>query len=62
MQEFSRAIGKTPVDVKDSPGFIVNRVLIPMINEAAFLCMEGVAKPEHIDSALCFGANHPIGL
>lgn len=54
-------MGKTPVDVKDSPGFIVNRVLVPMINEAAYLLMEGVAEPAAIDEAMKLGAAHPMG-
>jgi len=55
------SIGKTPVVVKDSPGFVVNRILIPEINEACFLLMEGVATKEDIDSAMKLGANHPMG-
>lgn len=55
------SIGKTPVDVVDSPGFIVNRILIPMINEAAAILDEGVASPEDIDTAMKLGANHPMG-
>ena len=54
-------LGKTPVVVKESPGFIVNRLLCPMMNEAAYLVMEGVASPEDIDLAMKLGANHPIG-
>ena len=54
-------IGKQAVEVNDSPGFIVNRVLIPMINEAIFILMEGVASAEDIDSAMKLGANHPMG-
>lgn len=54
-------MGKTPVDVKDSPGFIVNRVLVPMINEAAYLLMEGVAEPAAIDEAMKLGTAHPMG-
>ena len=61
VEEFSRKIGKTPVLVKESPGFVVNRVLIPMINEAVFVLMEGIATAETIDSAMKLGANHPIG-
>jgi 3-hydroxybutyryl-CoA dehydrogenase len=59
--EFVKEIGKIPVNVADSPGFIVNRVLFPMINEAAFVLLEGLATPEDIDSAMRLGANHPIG-
>jgi 3-hydroxybutyryl-CoA dehydrogenase len=59
--DVSVAIGKEPVEVKDSPGFIVNKVLIPMINEAAGVLMEGVASAEDIDKAMRMGANHPMG-
>lgn len=59
--ELATRLGKTPVPVNDSPGFVVNRVLIPMINEAAFLVMEGVATPEAVDNCLKLGANHPMG-
>ena len=61
IKELSIAIGKEPVEVKDSPGFIVNKVLIPMINEAACVLMEGVASAEDIDTAMKLGANHPMG-
>lgn len=54
-------IGKEPVEVKDSPGFVVNRLLVPMMNEAAFLLYEGVASAEDIDKAMALGANHPMG-
>jgi 3-hydroxybutyryl-CoA dehydrogenase len=54
-------LGKTPVTVKESPGFIVNRLLCPMMNEAAYLVMEGIASPEDVDTAMKLGANHPIG-
>ena len=54
-------IGKEPVEVQDSPGFVVNRLLVPMMNEAAFLLQEGVAGAEDIDKAMCLGANHPMG-
>lgn len=54
-------IGKTAVKVEEAPGFAVNRILVPMMNEAAFLAMEGVASPEDIDKAMKLGANHPIG-
>ena len=57
----SRAIGKTPHLVKDSYGFVVNRVLIPMINEAINCLYEGLAGPEDIDEVMKLGANHPIG-
>jgi len=59
--EMSQKAGKTPVKVEESPGFAVNRILVPMINEAAFVLMEGVAAPEDIDIAMKLGANHPIG-
>lgn len=54
-------LGKSPVIVQESPGFIVNRMLIPMINEAVAILAEGVATKEDIDKAMMFGANHPIG-
>lgn len=54
-------LGKSPVIVQESPGFIVNRMLIPMINEAVAILAEGVATKEDIDKAMVFGANHPIG-
>jgi len=54
-------LGKTVVESRDFPGFIVNRVLIPMINEAAFLLMEGVASREAIDTSMRLGLNHPMG-
>jgi 3-hydroxybutyryl-CoA dehydrogenase len=59
--EFSRRLGKVPVVAKDVPGFIVNRVLMPMINEAVFALEEGVASAEDIDLAMTTGANHPVG-
>jgi len=59
--ELTKEIGKTGVEVKDSYGFVVNRILIPMINEAAFVLAEGVASAEEIDEAMKLGANHPIG-
>ncbi|MBM4405912.1 MAG: 3-hydroxybutyryl-CoA dehydrogenase [Chloroflexi bacterium] len=58
---FCKAIGKTPVVVKDSPAFIVNRIVGPMMNEACFLLMEGVATKEDIDTAVKLGLNHPMG-
>lgn len=57
----SENMGKRPVEVKDSPGFVVNRLLIPMINEAAILYEQGVAGAEAIDKGMELGANHPIG-
>ena len=56
-----RQLGKEPVFCKESPGFIVNRILIPMINEAVDLLYQGVASPEDIDQAMRLGANHPMG-
>ncbi len=60
-KNFTLALGKEPVEVKESPGFVVNRVLIPMINEAAVLFGDGISSAEDIDKAMMFGANHPIG-
>ena len=57
----ARDIGKTPVEVREAPGFVVNRVLIPMINEAISIYAEGVASVEDIDTAMKLGANHPMG-
>lgn len=54
-------MGKTPIEVNDSPGFISNRLLLPMLNEAMFAYMEGVAKPEAIDGVMKLGMNHPMG-
>ncbi len=59
--ELARALGKTPVVVADLPGFVSNRVLMPMINEAAFALMEGVADREAIDQVMKLGMNHPMG-
>ncbi len=59
--EISKAIGKTPVEVKEAPGFVVNRILIPMINEAVGIYAEGIASVEGIDTAMQLGANHPMG-
>ena len=61
IKELSEAIGKTSIDIKDSPGFAVNRILIPMINEAIFALGEGVATAKEIDEAMKLGANHPMG-
>ncbi len=58
---FSRAIGKTPITVRNSPGFVVNRVLCPMVNEAVFVLQEGLASAEEIDAGMRLGCNHPIG-
>lgn len=59
--DFAKSLGKEPVMVNEAPGFIVNRMLIPMINEAIGILAEGVASAEEIDKAMRFGANHPIG-
>jgi 3-hydroxybutyryl-CoA dehydrogenase len=61
VMELSRELGKTPVEVADSPGFVSNRVLMPMINEAVFALMEGVADAESIDTVMKLGMNHPLG-
>jgi 3-hydroxybutyryl-CoA dehydrogenase len=61
VMELSRALGKTPVEVNDFPGFVSNRVLMPMINEAIFALMEGVAEPVAIDTVMKLGMNHPMG-
>ncbi len=61
VMDLSRSLGKTPVEVNDFPGFVSNRVLMPMINEAIFAVFEGVAKPEAIDEVMKLGMNHPMG-
>ena len=61
VQNMARALGKEPITVKNAPGFVVNRILIPMINEAFFVLAEGVASPEDIDAGMKLGCNHPIG-
>jgi 3-hydroxybutyryl-CoA dehydrogenase len=58
---FAKSIGKTPITVKNSPGFVVNRVLVPMINEAIFVLQEGLASADDIDTGMRLGCNHPIG-
>jgi len=58
---FAKRLGKTPVVVKDSPGFVVNRLLCPMLNEAALAFGEGVASARDIDEAMKLGCNHPVG-
>lgn len=58
---FARALGKTPVAVRDLPGFVSNRVLMPMINEAVACLADGVAEPEAIDTVMTLGMNHPMG-
>jgi 3-hydroxybutyryl-CoA dehydrogenase len=59
--ELSKALGKTPVEAADYPGFIANRILMPMINEAIYAVMEGVGTPEAIDTVMKLGMNHPMG-
>lgn len=59
--KLSEEIGKTAIDVTDSPGFVVNRILIPMINEAIFTVYEGIASMEEVDESMKLGANHPMG-
>jgi 3-hydroxybutyryl-CoA dehydrogenase len=59
--EVSRALGKTPVEVNDYPGFVANRVLMPMLNEAMFAVMEGVATAEAVDTVMKLGMAHPMG-
>ena len=61
VEEVSKAVGKSPVQVRNSPGFVVNRMLCPMINEAIFALGEGLATSAQIDEAMKLGANHPIG-
>jgi len=59
--ELAKKIGKTPVAVNDAPGFVSNRVLMPLINEAAYAVMEGVATPDAVDAVMKLGMNHPMG-
>ena len=61
VKEVAQKIGKIPVEVAEAPGFVVNRILIPMINEAFGIMAEGIASPEDIDQAMMLGANHPMG-
>jgi 3-hydroxybutyryl-CoA dehydrogenase len=61
VRQFAEALGKLPIDVKDYPGFVVNRVLFPMVNEAAFALQEGVADAKGIDECMKGGCNHPMG-
>lgn len=61
VQQFSVDLGKSPITVRNSPGFVVNRILVPMINEAFFVLSEGVATADEIDSGMRLGANHPLG-
>ncbi len=59
--ELSKALGKIPVEANDFPGFIANRILMPMINEACYAVMEGVGTPEAVDQVMKLGMNHPMG-
>jgi 3-hydroxybutyryl-CoA dehydrogenase len=59
--ELSRSVGKTPVEVRDYPGFVANRILMPMINEAIYCLMESVGTAESIDTVMKLGMNHPMG-
>lgn len=61
IEKLSTEMGKTPVEVNDAPGFVANRILIPMINEAIWTLNEGIAKPEAIDDVMKLGMNHPMG-
>ncbi len=60
-EQLARQTGKTPITVKNAPGFVVNRILLPMINEAVFVLQEGMASAADIDEGMKLGANHPIG-
>jgi 3-hydroxybutyryl-CoA dehydrogenase len=60
-RSLAESLGKTPVEVQDFPGFVSNRVLMPMINEAIYCVMEGVGSPEAVDSVMKLGMNHPMG-
>ena len=61
VKELAVRLGKSPITVKNAPGFVVNRILVPMINEAFFVLAEGLATPEDIDAGMRLGCNHPIG-
>jgi 3-hydroxybutyryl-CoA dehydrogenase len=61
VRELAVRLGKSPITVKNAPGFVVNRILVPMINEAFFVLAEGLASPEDIDAGMRLGTNHPIG-
>jgi len=61
IKELSKKLGKTPILVNEAPGFVVNRIFVPMINEAIFVLQEGIASPEDIDQAMVLGVNHPMG-
>ena len=61
VMEIAESLGKTPVEANDYPGFVANRILLPMINEAVYCVMEGVATPEAVDTVMKLGMNHPMG-
>ncbi|VVE08460.1 3-hydroxybutyryl-CoA dehydrogenase [Pandoraea pneumonica] len=61
VEALARQLGKSPITVKNAPGFVVNRILVPMINEAFFVLAENLATPEEIDEGMKLGCNHPIG-
>jgi 3-hydroxybutyryl-CoA dehydrogenase len=61
VHELAKKLGKEPVEVQDFPGFVSNRILAPMINEAVYCLMEGVAGPEEVDTVMKLGMNHPMG-
>jgi 3-hydroxybutyryl-CoA dehydrogenase len=61
VKAFTERLGKTQITVKNSPGFVVNRILVPMINEAFYVLAEGLASPADIDAGMKLGCNHPIG-
>jgi 3-hydroxybutyryl-CoA dehydrogenase len=61
VKDLSERLGKSPITVKNAPGFVVNRILVPMINEAFFVLADGLATPEDIDAGMKLGCNHPIG-
>ena len=61
VEDLAKRLGKSPITVKNAPGFVVNRILVPMINEAFYVLAEGLATPEDIDQGMKLGCNHPIG-
>lgn len=61
VHDLAKRLGKSPITVKNAPGFVVNRILVPMINEAFFVLAEGLATPDDIDAGMRLGCNHPIG-
>ena len=61
VETLAKSLGKSPITVKNAPGFVVNRILVPMINEALFVLSEGLASPEDIDQGMKLGCNHPLG-